>query len=183
MVVRCVNFEQGPMNNSSNSLTNTVSFTQRKMSSPAFQRLYDEGMQLVEETASYLDGMGREEAKYLSRAATSLYAAESMRLTTRLMQVSSWLLLQRAFNSGEMNQQQVEDERNKIRLDTSSAATTAEGWQEMPDTFLALIASSLRLQQRVAALNDELYHSDGSGADGDNPVNAQINLLKTAFGG
>ncbi|MGB7433307.1 MAG: DUF1465 family protein [Ahrensia sp.] len=171
------------MNNSNKSLDNTVSFTQRKMSSPAFQRLYDEGMQLVEATASYLDGIGREEAKYLSRVATSLYAAESMRLTTRLMQVSSWLLLQRAFNSGEMNRQQVEDERNKIRLDTSSAAATADGWEEMPAAFLALIASSLRLQQRVAALNEELYHPEVSeAANADNPVNAQINLLKTAFG-
>lgn len=171
------------MNQSTHMLSNTVNFTQRKMSSPSFNLLYDEGMQLVEETASYLDGVGREQAKQLSRAATSLYAAESMRLTTRLMQVSSWLLLQRAFNSGEMTQQQIDDERVKIRLDTSSTATTAKGWQEMPDEFLALIASSMRLQQRVGALDVELYHSESikTGND-DNPVSAQINLLKTAFG-
>jgi hypothetical protein len=36
------------------------------------------------------------ESKKLERGATLVYATESMRLTTRLMQVASWLLLHRA---------------------------------------------------------------------------------------
>ncbi|WP_275427802.1 DUF1465 family protein, partial [Enterobacter hormaechei] len=75
--------------------------------SETFNHIYDEGMGLVEEAAAYLDGEGRADAKRLSRVAATLYAAESMRLTTRLMQVASWLLLQRASRSGEMTQEQV----------------------------------------------------------------------------
>ncbi len=71
--------------------------------------------------AEYLDGQGRVEAKRLSRVAATLYAAESMRLTTRLMQIASWLLLQRAANSGEMTRDQVASEKSKVRLDTASA--------------------------------------------------------------
>ena len=59
-------------------------------------------MDLVEETAAYLDGAGRQESKLLSRNAALAYAAESMRLTTRLMQVASWLLVQRAVREGDM---------------------------------------------------------------------------------
>lgn len=53
--------------------------------SELFDRTFQEGMDLVEETAGYLDGSGRQESKLLSRSAALAYAAESMRLTTRLM--------------------------------------------------------------------------------------------------
>ena len=65
-------------------------------SSELFDRTFQEGMALVEETAAYLDGPGRQESKSLDRRAALGYASESMRLTTRLMQVASWLLVQRA---------------------------------------------------------------------------------------
>ena len=41
---------------------------------------------------------------------------ESMRLTTRLMQVASWLLVQRAVNEGDMDPAQAEAEKHKVRL-------------------------------------------------------------------
>ena len=70
--------------------------------SELFDRTFQEGMDLVEETAGYLDGSGRQESKALSRNAALAYAGESMRLTTRLMQVASWLLVQRAVREGDM---------------------------------------------------------------------------------
>ena len=38
-------------------------------SSELFDRTFQEGMELVEETAAYLDGAGRQDSKLLSRAA------------------------------------------------------------------------------------------------------------------
>src|SRR5690348_3818399 len=70
--------------------------------SELFERTFQEGMDLVEETAAYLDGAGRQDSKLLSRNAALAYASESMRLTTRLMQVASWLLVQRAVREGDM---------------------------------------------------------------------------------
>ena len=70
----------------SNDDTNLVSLAERRVFSSSFRPLYDEGMQLVERAAEYLDGEGRTEAKRLSRVAATLYAAESMRLTTRHIQ-------------------------------------------------------------------------------------------------
>src|SRR5205807_3561378 len=72
------------------------------MDAALFDRTFDEGMSLVEETARYLDGPGREESRVLPRGAALLYAGESMRVTTRLMQAASWLLLQRAVREGDM---------------------------------------------------------------------------------
>jgi len=70
--------------------------------SEVFARTFKEGMALVEEAAAYLAGPGRTVSKRLPRAAALAYAGESMRLTTRLMQVASWLLVQRAMRDGEI---------------------------------------------------------------------------------
>ena len=96
-----------------------VSFGEWLANSQAFADLFREGMALVEETATYLDGPGRAESKKLTRAAALAYATESMRLTTRLMQLASWLLLHRAVKEGEMSLAQANQEKTKVKLSTS----------------------------------------------------------------
>ena len=166
--------------------SNTVSLAERRIFSASFKPLYDEGMGLVEQAADYLDGEGRAAAKGLSRVGATLYAAESMRLTTRLMQIASWLLLQRAANSGEMTRDQVATEKSKVRLDTASAQGDAAGWSELPDAFRAIVEHSLRLQALVRRMDAEIYGEAGQprvqpAARPGNPVSDQISLLKTAF--
>ncbi|MFN3536529.1 MAG: DUF1465 family protein, partial [Brevundimonas sp.] len=82
--------------------------------SELFDRTFQEGMELVEDTAAYLDGDGRRESKLLSRSAALAYAAESMKLTTRLMQVASWLLVQRAVREGDMAAQAAGEARYRL---------------------------------------------------------------------
>lgn len=164
----------------------TVKLAERRIFSESFKPLYSEGMGLVEQAAEYLDGPGRTEAKRLSRLAATLYAAESMRLTTRLMQVASWLLLQRAANSGEMSRDQVAAEKSKVRLDTASAHAEATGWNELPSAFVDLVDRSLRLQALVRRMDDEIYGKNAAAAAMNavrsaNPVSDQITLLNTAF--
>src|SRR3954471_7996942 len=102
-----------------------VSFKERLAGSQAFSALFREGMALVEETASYLDGPGRRESKALERAAALAYATESMRLTTRLMQLASWLLLHRAVNEGEMSLAQASREKAKVKFSAGEAGDPA----------------------------------------------------------
>jgi regulator of CtrA degradation len=164
---------------------NTISFAGRMASSAQFKAIYSEGMTLVEETASYLDGPGRSTAKMLPRMASVLYAAESMRLTTRLMQMASWLLLQRAVNNGEMTRDQVLAEKSKVRLEGFNVDRTAPGWADLPDAFRDLIDRSLHLQNRVAMLDREIYRPvdlEHVVPDNENSVKAQLSLLQTAFG-
>ena len=163
---------------------NTVSFAGRAAASPQFKALYSEGMALVEETASYLDGDGRTASKVLPRMASVLYAAESMRLTTRLMQMASWLLLQRAVNNGEMSRDQVMSEKSKVRLDGFNVDRNAPGWLDLPEGFRDLVERSLRLQNRVAILDREIYRPADAAVlpDNENSVRAQLSLLRTAFG-
>jgi regulator of CtrA degradation len=162
---------------------NTVNFAGRAAASSHFKALYAEGMSLVEETAAYLDGPGRAASKVLPRIASVLYAAESMRLTTRLMQMASWLLLQRAVNNGEMSKDQVLIEKNKVRLDGFNVDKNAPGWLDLPEGFRDLVERSLRLQNRVALLDREIYRPSDPVVtpDNENGVRAQLSLLQTAF--
>src|SRR5260221_4852012 len=110
--------ECGALNMSEQSVNEAgpVSFGERLASSQGFAVLFRDGMALVAETASYLDGPGRKESKKLERMAALAYATESMRLTTRLMQLASWLLLHRAVKEGAMSLAQANKEKTKVKL-------------------------------------------------------------------
>src|SRR5690242_19826884 len=137
------------MSDKSSLLTSRpVSFGERLANSPAFADLFRTGMALVEETASYLDGPGRQESKQLPRAAALAYATESMRLTTRLMQLASWLLLHRAVKEGEMSLAQASREKAKVKFTASESADSAT-LALLPKTLHGLIERSLSLQERV----------------------------------
>jgi regulator of CtrA degradation len=173
------------MSDNNHAASSPVRLAERRVFTESFKPLYNEGMKLVEAAAGYLDGEGRAEAKRMSRLGATLYAAESMRLTTRLMQVASWLLLQRAANNGEMTRAQVADEKTKVRLDTPSASVSVPSWEELPVRFKDIVDQSLRLQAIVAKLDTDIYGKKGDpapAADPRNHVEDQLALLKTAFG-
>ena len=166
---------------SESSAKGTVSFKERLASSQAFSTLFREGMSLVEETAAYLDGPGRKESRELKRTAALTYATESMRLTTRLMQLASWLLLHRAVKEGEMSLAQVNQEKTKVKL-TVSDAPDDETLQLLPEALVDLIHRSRRLQDRVRRLDTTIHGPDKPAAAKPNPVERQIGLLRAAFG-
>src|SRR5215475_5569057 len=133
-----------------------VLFGERLAASQNFSQLFRDGMKLVEETASYLDGPGRHESKRLDRSASLRYATESMRLTTRLMQLASWLLLHRAVNEGEMSLAQASKERMKVKL-ASGDSRDADAVALLPERLRELIERSVRLQERVRRLDATIH--------------------------
>ena len=135
-------------------------------------------MALVEETASYLDGPGRQESKKLDRSAALAYATESMRLTTRLMQLASWLLLHRAVKEGEMSLAQANKEKTKVKLSLGDRADR-DTMDLLPEPLRELIDRSLGLLDRVRRL-DATMHSTLSDLPMSNAVERQIGLLKAA---
>jgi regulator of CtrA degradation len=146
--------------------------------SELFERTFQEGMELVEETASYLDGAGRQDSKLLSRSAALAYAGESMRLTTRLMQVASWLLVQRAVREGDMPAAEAFNDR--YRLAEPRAEKAADPAEELPGGLLDLLERSTRLYERVLHLDKRMYLQPAD--DAEHPVLAQHERLAAAFG-
>lgn len=138
-----------------------------------FERLFAEGMALVEETAAFLDGPGRASAKALSREQNLMYAATSMDLSTRLMQAASWLVMQKAVHDGDMSAEEAREPRYRL----------SRGMPLAPDpglnpAFRDLVARSERLFERICRLDQQLYGA--TSAPPDNPVSRQIEALKRA---
>src|SRR5258706_11529477 len=133
-----------------------VSFGERLASSQIFSDLFRDGMALVEETASYLDGAGRQESKKLERTAALAYATESMRLTTRLMQLASWLLLHRAVKEGEMTLIQANKEKSKVKL-TAGEPGDPDTIKLLPERLRSLIDRSNKLNDQVSRLDANIY--------------------------
>src|SRR5271154_4108102 len=164
------------------SPSNAIPFIHRLASSGAFKDLFREGMTLVEEAAAYLDGPGREESRALPRAAAVGYSTESMRLTTRLMQVASWLLLQRAVNEGELTSSQAQAERVRVKLSREDYGCAPELFEQLPPTLRDLSKRSLRIQERVIHLDQSLVvaHSPEP-AMRRSEVAFQVERLRAAF--
>src|ERR1044072_4254663 len=133
-----------------------IYFGEKLASSQAFAGLFRDGMALVEETAAYLDGPGRQESKKLERSAALGYATESMRLTTRLMQLASWLLLHRAVKEGEMSLAQANKEKTKVKLSLDNRAD-ADTLKLLPERLVELIGRSLALLDRVRRLDATIH--------------------------
>ncbi|MEZ6024232.1 MAG: DUF1465 family protein [Hyphomonadaceae bacterium] len=146
--------------------------------SELFERTFKEGMALVEETAAYLDGPGRAASKRLSRGAALAYAGESMRLTTRLMQVASWLLVQRAVRDGEIHMAEAASEKYRLISRDAQPATGFANSDELPEALKALIIRGGAIYERVRRLDETMYEGNGEAA---NPVNDQMAMLTEAF--
>ena len=172
------------MSRASDSRRNTheslVDFFARFTSSEQFEKTFREGMGLVEETANYLDGQGRQDARLLDRQGAIAYATESMRLTTRLMQLASWLLLHRAVKEGEMTLAQASKEKSKVRLAACDPGD-AKSIALLPGKLQELIARSVKLQAEVRRLDATMHAAPPLKVGIGNPVERQLGLLKAAF--
>lgn len=164
-------------------MSETIRFVERYADSSQFKQLFEEGMNLVEETANYLDGDGRSDSRALARIASLNYATESMRLTTRLMQIASWLLLQRAVNEGELTFDEARSEKHKVRL-RQHAPVDPEGedFVEMPDRLQDLVMRSFMLNERVLNVDRMIRTGSEDRAEaGINRVQGEINRIAEAF--
>lgn len=148
------------------------------MDAALFDRTFDEGMSLVEETARYLDGPGREESRVLPRSAALLYAGESMRVTTRLMQAASWLLIQRAVREGEMCPEAAAGERYRLGSKEICFGGRNEDAELLPETLRDLLDRSESLYRRIARLEEAILSTQAGIKP---PVQAQFERLQQHF--
>jgi regulator of CtrA degradation len=157
-----------------------VSFVERLAGSQLFAALFRDGMALVDETATYLDGPGRLESKKLERGAGLVYATESLRLTNRLMHLASWLLLHRAVKEGEISLAQAHKEKSKVSL-AACEPGDPKSLTLLPPKLQELITRSMRLQSEVRRLDATMHAATAPKIAVDNPVWRQLGLLRAAF--
>ena len=160
-----------------------VEFLTRFTASKQFQDVFQEGMGLIEETANYLDGQGRQDVRELDKQGSVSYASQSMRLTTRLMQLASWLLLQRAISSGEITRADAEQEKGRISLDDIGEGQPLTGEHQLPQALQGLVERSLKLHERILTLDAMIAVQDETLLTGEaaNEVNSHLDMIQKAF--
>jgi regulator of CtrA degradation len=151
------------------------------VTSKVFNNLFATGMELVEETALYLDEDGKRSARSLPRDAALAYAGLSMRLTTRLMQIASWLLVLRAVRDGEMSSDEAGQE--KYRIANGEGGALGRGiTQGLPERLVALIEETDTLYGRITRLDREIFKPEEARNFGEDAA-GQLAALRSAFPG
>ena len=145
--------------------------------SALLERIFDEAMALVEDCTRYLDGRGVTESRALSRKAALVYAGESMRVTTRLMQAASWLLVQRAVHEGDMTSEIAASDRYRLGAREICLSSSEAGLDMLPLKLIDLLNRSENLYGRVARFEDVLF-GQAEPAPG---VQSQFAKLAAAF--
>jgi len=148
--------------------------------SELFFRIYDQSMAMVREAADYLEVEGAIERRDLSQQMGAVYACESMRLTTRLMQISAWLLAMRAVRQGELTPGDIDARGFRLGAREVCLGGPVRGAGLLPVRLINLLEASKRLYERVARL-DQLLFADTGRMPAHNAVVAQIGRIEQAF--
>jgi len=141
--------------------------------------LYVEALVLADEARAFFD-----QHEGVARAAVSgmgkvTFACESLKVTTRLMHVIAWLLVQRAIVNGELAASVRGDDRFRLGAATVSAVGVAQhGNHEM----MALMIASEDLYQRVARLERQFVgRARGRRMPPPSPARDLLHRLERAF--
>ena len=153
---------------------------QKFIASALFDRTFEEGMSLVEECARYLDGRGRDESRALPRKASVIYAGESMRVTTRLMQAASWLLVQRAVQEGDMSPEDAASDRYRLGAREICFGRREDSLGELPEKLVDLLERSESLYRRIARFDDIFFRDIAEVPKA--PLQGHFARLEAAFG-
>ena len=125
---------------------------------------------------------GRADARKLVGPIATIYATESMRLTTRLLEVASWLLVQRSLKCGEISLEEAEARRRRIKLRPSGRPSHIKHFDDLPGPLRDLIVASFQITDRLIQIDRAMGAGEKAmPAVTRNPVGAQISTIRSAF--
>ena len=122
-----------------------------QLTSRLIDSLYVEAMVLADEARAYFDSAGRDDRLALDPRLRIGFACESLKVTTRLMQIVAWLMTQRAVAAGELSQSQAEGGERRLG---DAPESDPDLLAQLPETALALIRSSQDLYDRVRRVGE-----------------------------
>jgi regulator of CtrA degradation len=104
-----------------------------------------------------------------------------MRLTTRLLELASWLMIRRALKEGEITPAEARAKRERVKLRGPGRPGHVKGFAELPEGLRGLIDASYALGDRIYQLDRAIEVVVGSAPTPENPVGAQVSRLEEAF--
>lgn len=122
---------------------------------------YREALALTREARDYVLHQERRDKAALPPDQQLVASCESLRLTARLTQVVSWLLVQKAVQAGEIDREQAAAPELRLSGHEVCSITDPAGRIEMPTRLAELLERSHALYSRVERL-DALLDQDAS---------------------
>jgi len=104
-----------------------------------------------------------------------------MRLTTRLMQIASWLLIQRAVAEGEMAAEDAYAETSRVPLKPPVAKRERPLMDDLPERLRELMVRTDRIYTRLYRLDLMIGPNAKPETASNNPVVDQLGRLEAAF--
>jgi regulator of CtrA degradation len=117
--------------------------------------LYTEAMLLADEARGYFDSEGQDERAALDPVLRVAYSCESLRVTTRLMHVVSWLLVRKAVAAGEMSEREGEAPERRLGR-AGDSELDGKRLALLPPRAREIIDASRDLYERVKRLDDQM---------------------------
>jgi regulator of CtrA degradation len=107
-----------------------------------------------------------------------------MRLTTRLLELASWLVIRRALKAGEIGDEEARTKRRRLKLTSIGRPEHVQNFAELPARLRQLIEASFALHDRIVLLDRALEQPEAVIATvARNPVGEQFAKLAAAFDG
>ncbi len=128
-----------------------------------FERLFDDTIKLIERTIAYLERESPGDREQLSVGAKLVFATESMRLTSQLMQSMAWLLARKALQKGELTEFEAASPTYRLGTNSACSAESLAGTETLPRRFRALLAEGRSSYLRIARLDQFAYGTAGLG--------------------
>lgn len=126
-----------------------------------FQKTYDETFAMLVETRNYIAFADLVEQRALPLEARLEASYQSMRVTSRLIQVMAWLLAWKAVHAGELTQDQALSDAFALSGGTVCSDPSGTDDEALPGGLRSLLDRSQRLYVRVMRLDDMIRREAG----------------------
>ncbi len=137
-------------------------------------KAYKEAMRLVQDTAAYLEEGSALARDSLPEPIRATFTGESLRHSTRLMQVVAWLMVQKAVVEGELSPDEANVPSRRLGGRDICLGPAMPGSEQLPSALSELLVESRHIYERVARLEDRMTGSREGGA---NPVHRLLDRL------
>ncbi|MFC7049704.1 DUF1465 family protein [Emcibacter nanhaiensis] len=137
------------------------------------EKSYREALQLTVSVADYMEQQKGKEFDLQPRLRV-VYASESLRMTTCLMQAVSWLLVQKGVAAGELTAEEALEDKYKLNNRDTCLASDEAILENLPDEFRAYLERTQDLYRRVERMEIMLSGGDAN----ENPVHSLLDKIR-----
>lgn len=144
-------------------------------------RLYEEAVSLADQARAYFGTHAKDDRRQLDPMDRLTYTSESLRISTRLMHVISWLMVRKAVASGEISEQDALKPKHRLGDRELCKTSNIKDLRRLPPMVSSLSLRSQAIFSRAMHMEDDVLRRAEEGDDLSNPVGAMMEKLQSSM--